>query len=93
MLDLIPDKVRNGIYSLIPTLTLIFAVPQLILFVPVLILYGPVVVLCGLGVISLIGVIITALGLKEAKVTPQALDKEIGIIEEPTSVPISAEVP
>lgn len=90
LLDLIPDKVRNGIYSLIPTLTLIFAVPQFILFVPVLIIYGPVVVLCGLGVVSIIGVIITKLGLQDAKVEPVPLDEEIIIIEEPTSVPISS---
>ena len=74
VLDLVPDKIRNGIYSLFPTLTFIFAVPQMIFFA--FVLTTPILsilpqlplttVLCGLGVVSLIGLVILRLGLQKA---------------------------
>lgn len=71
LLDLIPDKIRNGIYSLFPTLTLIFAVPQILFFAWLLPIYYMPVVLCGLGIISLVGLLILRIGLRSApEVTP-----------------------
>jgi MFS family permease len=74
VLDMVPDKIRNGIYSLFPSLTFIFAVPQMILFAFVLttpalsvITQLPLVtVLIGLGIISFIGLVILKLGLRAA---------------------------
>ncbi|MFX1319407.1 MAG: MFS transporter [Promethearchaeota archaeon] len=90
MLDLIPDKIRNGIYSLIPTLTLLFAIPQFLLFAPLLVLFGPAAVLYGLGVVSLIGVVILVLGLQEAPEKPILAEEEVLMVEEPTSPPITS---
>lgn len=87
MLDIIPDKIRNGIYSLIPTLTLLLAVPQFLFFVPILITYGPPAVLCGLGIVSLLGVFILALGLQKVPKKPVAIDEEVIATEEPSPGP------
>ncbi|MFX0170206.1 MAG: MFS transporter [Candidatus Hodarchaeota archaeon] len=88
VLDMVPDKIRNGIYSLFPSLTFIFAVPQMILFafvmtspsLSVLSQLPLVTVLFGLGIISLIGLIILRLGLQAAPKLPpskgEALPKE-----------------
>ncbi len=86
LLDLIPDKIRNGIYSLIPTLTLIFAVPQTLFFAPILILYNTATVLFGLGIISSLGVIILWMGLR--RVPEKAVT-----VEEAGPGPIPPEVP
>jgi MFS family permease len=93
MLDLIPDKIRNGIYSLIPTLTLLFAIPQFLLFVPVLINYGPHVVLFGLGVVSILGLMVLFFGLQEAQIEPTIDEEKIPISEEPSPVPVPPEMP
>jgi len=90
MLDLIPDNIRNGIYSLIPTLTLLFAIPQFLFFVPLLILFGPAAVLFGLGVVSLIGVVILFLGLQEAPKISIIDEEEVILVEEPSSPPITS---
>ncbi len=90
MLDLIPDNIRNGIYSLIPTLTLLFAIPQFLLFVPLLVLFGPAAVLYGLGVVSLIGVVILFLGLQEAPKISIIVEEEVLVVEESASPPITS---
>jgi hypothetical protein len=87
MLDLIPDEIRNGIYSLIPTLTLLMAVPQFLFFVPILIAYGPPAVLCGLGIVCFVGVLILALGLQKVPKKPVAIDEEIITTEESSPRP------
>ena len=93
MLDLVPDKVRNGIYSLIPTLTLLLAVPQFVVFIPILIMYGPVVVLFGLGFVSAIGVIILYIGLKGAPAKPIIFEEEPVVVEEISPETVPSEMP
>ena len=63
VLDLIPDRTRNSLYSLFPTLTLILAAPQLIFFSGILPVFGPPPILIGLGFISTTGCLLIALGM------------------------------
>ncbi|MFX1475785.1 MAG: MFS transporter [Promethearchaeota archaeon] len=63
VLDLIPDRSRNSLYSLFPTLTLIFAAPQLIFFSGILPIFGPSPILIGLSLISTSGCLLIALGM------------------------------
>ena len=93
LLDLVPDKIRNGIYSLIPTLTLIFAIPQTIVFAPVLIQYGVPVVLFWLGVISSMGLLILFLGLRRAPKKPVVTEEDLVSAEEPPTGPTPSEMP
>ncbi len=93
MLDLVPDKVRNGIYSLIPTLTLLCAIPQFIIFVPIIITYGPVVVLFGLGCVSAIGVVILYVGLKAAPKKTVIVEEEPLMVEDTPPGPVLSEMP
>ena len=98
VLDLVPDKIRNGIYSLFPTLTFIFAVPQMVFFAfvltsPILTVLSQlplVMVLCGLGVISLIGLIILKIGLQEAPEVPPVEGGPLPVEEIPSG-PIPTE--
>ncbi len=93
LLDLVPDKIRNGIYSLIPTLTLVFAIPQTIIFAPVLIHYGVPVVLFWLGVISFVGVVILFFGLRLVPTKPVVADDDLVSAEEPPAGPAPSEMP
>jgi MFS family permease len=93
-LDLIPDRIRNGIYSLIPSLRLLFAIPQIIFFAwvmiqPQLAIHPQLpisVVLFGLGLISTFGLVILKRGLMKApKVEPSEEETPLG--------PIPSEIP
>ena len=55
LLDVIPNEVRNSVYSLFPTILLLFAMPQIIIFGWVITEFGvpPALFLCGL--VSLAG--------------------------------------
>jgi MFS family permease len=90
LLDLIPDNIRNGIYSLIPTLTLLFAFPQFLFFVPILVLYGPTVVLFGLGIVTLIGLVILLIGLRAAPERVVTVEEKIHVVEEPSPRPMAS---
>jgi MFS family permease len=81
ILDLIPDRTRNSLYSLFPTLTLIFAAPQLIFFSGLLPVLGPSPILIGLCLISTSGCIFVALGMRYR---PKSKKTEKPPIEEPT---------
>ncbi len=93
LLDLIPDNIRNSIYSLIPTLTLLFAIPQTVLFAPILIIYDVPAVLVGLGVISLAGLLILYLGLRRVPKKPIVTEEELVSAEEPQTGPAPSEMP
>lgn len=66
MLDLIPDRFRNAIYSLLPSLTLLFAVPQILVFAPLLASYGVSLVLTGCSLVSALGCILLVIGLRQS---------------------------
>jgi MFS family permease len=69
MLDLIPDRIRNGIYSLMPSLTIGLAVPQLLVFAILLPVLSVSTILACLSLISAVGCLLLAAGLRLA---PQA---------------------
>ncbi|MCK4568607.1 MAG: hypothetical protein KAU48_14965, partial [Candidatus Thorarchaeota archaeon] len=63
MLDVIPNRIRNSVYSLIPTVTLLLALPQIVVFgITIQYLGFPVsLILCSL--VSLVGVLMIRKGL------------------------------
>lgn len=69
LLDMIPDRNRNSLYSLFPTLTLMLLVPQLLFFSMVLPAlpppYGTVMVLVGLCCVSMIACVFVAYALRK----------------------------
>jgi hypothetical protein len=75
MLDLVPDRIRNGIYSLIPSLTIGLAVPQLLFFAIWLPVLDVSRVLAGLSLIAAVGCLLLALGLQRASSAAPALEK------------------
>lgn len=81
VLDLIPDRTRNSLYSLFPTLTLIFGAPQLIFFSGILPIFGPPPILIGLGLVSTSGCLLIALGMH---FRPKSKKAEEPPLEEPS---------
>ncbi len=65
LLDMIPDRNRNSLYSLFPTLTLLLATPQLILFSGLLPAFGIVSVLVGLCLVSVLACVLVAYALRK----------------------------
>ena len=67
LLDAIPDRNRNSLYSLQPTILLIVSIPQIVFFGWVLPLFGFSVTLLLCAGVSLVGVLVTrfALGLEK----------------------------
>ncbi|MGQ4910746.1 MAG: MFS transporter [Candidatus Thorarchaeota archaeon] len=65
LLDVIPNRIRNSMYSLSPTISMLFAMPQIAVFGWLINIIGFPLTLMSCGVISLIGVILVAHGLKQ----------------------------
>lgn len=65
LLDVIPNKIRNSMYSLQPTIAMLFAMPQIALFGYLLTTIGFPLTLMICGVTSLAGVLLIALGLRQ----------------------------
>jgi MFS family permease len=63
LLDVIPNKIRNGMYSLSPTIATIFAIPQIALFGWLIPTAGFPVTLASVGIVALIGVVMIRKGL------------------------------
>ena len=81
LLDVIPNKIRNSMYSLQPTIAMLFAIPQIAAFGWLLTIIGFPLTLLICGVVSLAGVLLISLGLK----------KEVPVLEdESLAVPPSA---
>ncbi|MFX1423653.1 MAG: MFS transporter [Promethearchaeota archaeon] len=62
-LDLVPDEIRNGIYSLLPTLSTVIGIPGALMGGYVLNIYDFTTAIFVTGIFSSIGVIITGIGL------------------------------
>ncbi len=62
-LDLVPDDIRNAIYSLLPTLTTLIGVPGALLGGQILSQYGFLPAIFAVVIISSIGVMVTGIGL------------------------------
>ena len=64
LLDVIPNRIRNSMYSLSPTIATIFAIPQIALFGWLITIIGFPLTLASCGVISLFGVILIVHGFR-----------------------------
>ncbi|MFX0064463.1 MAG: hypothetical protein ACFFC7_20010 [Candidatus Hermodarchaeota archaeon] len=64
-LDLVPDKLRNSIYSLLPTITTLIGIPGTIIGSWFISIYGFTSGILLATIISLIGVLIVGIGLKQ----------------------------
>ncbi|MGY5874746.1 MAG: MFS transporter [Candidatus Thorarchaeota archaeon] len=83
LIDVIPNKIRNSMYSLSPTIATIFAIPQIAIFSWLIPLAGFPVTLALVGLVSLCGVVVIRHGLNQPK---PIIDKETGAdISEPES--------
>ena len=70
LLDVIPNRIRNSIYSLIPTIAIIFAIPQIALFGMLVPMYGFPLTLTGIAIVSFVGVLLIRHGLAQPKPVP-----------------------
>ncbi|MGY5874748.1 MAG: MFS transporter [Candidatus Thorarchaeota archaeon] len=75
LLDVIPNRIRNSMYSLSPTIATMLALPQIAIFGGLLPVIGFPATLALCGTISLIGVIMIRHGLKQSK--PARQDEEL----------------
>jgi hypothetical protein len=67
LLDVIPNKIRNSMYSLFPTIATLFAIPQIGLFGWLLTIIGFPLTLMSCGVVSAIGVLLIVHGFKHER--------------------------
>ena len=70
LLDVIPNRIRNSVYSLIPTVAIVLAIPQIALFGMLVPMYGFPLTLTGIAIISLGGVLLIRHGLAQPKPVP-----------------------
>ncbi|MGY5853398.1 MAG: MFS transporter [Candidatus Thorarchaeota archaeon] len=71
LLDVIPNKIRNSVYSLIPTVAMILALPQIVIVGFVIQYLGFPVALMMCGLVSFIGVLMIRKGLSYPVPTPE----------------------
>ena len=67
MIDVIPNEIRNSMYSLQPTIAMLFAIPQIGLFGWLIPVIGFPTTLVIIGFVSLMGVLIIRHGLNQPK--------------------------
>ena len=70
LLDVIPNRIRNSVYSLIPTVAIVLAIPQIALFGMLVPMYGFPLTLTGVAIVSLMGVLLIRHGLAQPKPIP-----------------------
>jgi MFS family permease len=89
LLDVIPDRIRNSVYSLQPTILMLFAIPQIAVFGWLIPIIGfPATLLC-VGCISLCGVFVLRHGLNQPRIlTTVAKSREAPISDEETGAEI-----
>lgn len=64
LLDVIPNKIRNSMYSLSPTLATLFAIPQIAVFGWLITIIGFPLTLASCGIVSLMGVLLIVHGFR-----------------------------
>ncbi len=69
MLDVVPNKIRNSMYSLQPTIMILFAIPQIGIFGWIIPIIGFPLTLLIIGLVNLVGVVIIKIGLDQPKPT------------------------
>ncbi|MFW9834140.1 MAG: hypothetical protein ACFFEK_09110 [Candidatus Thorarchaeota archaeon] len=62
LIDAIPNRIRNGVYSLLPTLVVLFAIPQVALFGWLISISGIPFVLLLSGLVSTVGALFLKVG-------------------------------
>jgi MFS family permease len=78
LLDVIPNRIRNSMYSLLPTIATVFAIPQIALFGWLITLIGFPLTLASCGMVSLVGVLMIVHGFRhEVPKTEEATWSEI----------------
>jgi hypothetical protein len=83
IMDVIPDRIRNSVYSLSPTILFLFAMPQIGIFGWLIPVIGFPITLFLIGLISLAGVFIIRHGLSLPKLVLDSDEKiEIDRIKE-----------
>ncbi|TFF91369.1 MFS transporter [Candidatus Thorarchaeota archaeon] len=85
LLDVVPNRIRNSMYSLSPTIATIIAIPQIALFGWLIPLAGFPLTMALCGLISLLGVMMIRKGLSYPKPTPT--DEPGPIVSAPAPVP------
>jgi hypothetical protein len=63
MIDVVPTKIRNSVYSLSPTMATVFAIPQIAIFGAAIQFIGFPATLVFTGLVSLAGVLMIRKGL------------------------------
>ena len=86
LLDVIPNRIRNSMYSLAPTIGTLFAIPQIALFGWLIPNAGFPITLVCCGIINLIGVMLIMKGLKHPKPTASDLSDDNSLISQAVSV-------
>jgi MFS family permease len=78
MIDVVPTRIRNSLYSLRPTLAMSLAVPMLAIFGYILPLYGFPVTFLLAGLLALTGALVTRKGFSYPipKIPPETLEKD-----------------
>lgn len=71
LLDVIPNRIRNSVYSLIPTVAMILALPQIVIVGFVIQYIGFLYALAMCGLVSLLGVLMIRKGLSYPVPTPE----------------------
>jgi MFS family permease len=84
LLDVIPNKIRNSMYSLAPTIATIFAIPQIALFGWLLNIIGFPLTLMSCGVVSAIGVLFIIFGFRHERPIIEGTWGDNGIPKEET---------
>ncbi len=67
LLDVIPNRIRNSMYSLSPTISTIFAIPQIALFGWLIPMAGFPITLASVGIIAFFGAVMIRKGLSYPK--------------------------
>ncbi|MFW9834417.1 MAG: MFS transporter [Candidatus Thorarchaeota archaeon] len=70
LIDVIPNRIRNSMYSLFPTLATLFAIPQIALFGWLITIIGFPMTLAACGLISLTGVMLIIHGFRHEAPEP-----------------------
>ncbi|UCE11419.1 MAG: MFS transporter [Candidatus Thorarchaeota archaeon] len=84
LLDVIPNRIRNSVYSLSPTIMILFAMPQIAVFGWLIPIAGFPATLATIGTISLIGVLIIRHGLDQPRPAVPLEEKEPDATSEAT---------
>ena len=81
LLDVIPNRIRNSMYSLQPTIASLLAIPQILVFGWIISDFSFSLALAGVGLVSLLGVLLIRHGLSHTK--PIVEGETWGVVQTP----------